>query len=270
MRHRGTRRVRAWFLGITCAVLASGQGFAEPLRICADPNGLPYSNQRGEGFENELAVLLAQELERELSYLWWPQRRGFLRQLREGRCDAVMGIPVDHDRVSTTRPYYRSSYVFLTKQDLGFAPKSLNSPGLRDVRIGVHLIGDDYVNSPPAHALAARGIIGNVVGYSVFGDYAEDSPPRALVDAVGSGEVDVAVVWGPIGGFFAREQPVALRMDILETEPEDSGMRFVFEMAIAVKPGNEILRDRIDQALERRSEDVARLLSKFGIPVLHP
>lgn len=270
MRRRGARRVRAWFLGVICGALASGQAFAEPLRICADPNGLPYSNQRGEGFENELAVLLAEELGRELDYLWWPQRRGFLRQLREGRCDAVMGIPVDHDRVSTSRAYYRSSYVFLSREDLGFSPKSLNSPGPRNVRIGVHLIGDDYANSPPAHALAARGIVENVVGFSVFGDYAEDSPPRTLVDAVGKGEIDVAIVWGPIGGFFAWDQPVPLRMDILETAPEDSEMRFVFEMAVAVKPGNESLRDLINQALEQRSQDVARLLARFGIPVLQP
>lgn len=256
----------AWLL--LASLLIAGDAVGEALRVCADPNGLPYSNARGEGFENALAELLGKELGREVSYVWWPQRRGFLRQLREDRCNAVMGVPADLDRVLTSEPYYRSGYVFLSRENSGHAPESLNSPVLRSVRIGVHLIGDDYTNSPPAHALGARGIVENVVGYSVFGDYGEDSPPRMLVDAVGRGDVDVAIVWGPIGGYFRRQQPTPLRMRFVPPSKDQPTLRFVYDMAVAVAPGNEPLRDEINSALNHQRVAIGQLLTGFGIPTL--
>ncbi len=109
----------------------------------------------------------------------------------------MIGVPTGLEAVATTRPYYRSRYVFLYAESADYRLTSLDDSVLRELRIGVHLIGDDYMNSPPAHALSSKGIVDNVVGYSVFGDYGEPSPPRVLVDAVGSGEIDVAIVWGP-------------------------------------------------------------------------
>jgi mxaJ protein len=256
----------AWFLLASLALANGATG--EGLRVCADPNALPYSNARGEGFENALSELLGKELEREVSYVWWPQRRGFLRQLRENRCNAVMGVPADLDRVLTSDPYYRSGYVFLSRENSDRAPESLNSPVLRDVRIGVHLIGDDYANSPPAHALGARGIVENVVGYSVFGDYGEDSPPRTLVDAVGHGDVDVAIVWGPIGGYFRRQQPTPLRMRFVPPLPDEPSLRFAYDMAVGVAPENTALRDEINRALDRQRVAIGELLTGFGIPTL--
>ncbi len=256
----------AW-LAAACLVLTNSAN-AEPLRVCADPNGLPYSNRKAQGFENELAKLVGEGLSREVTYLWWPQRRGFLRQLRDGHCDAVMGVPAGLDRVLTTRPYYRSGYVFLSREGSGVEPESLNSDVLRDVRVGVHLIGDDYANSPPAHALSDRGIVDNVVGYSVFGDYGTDSPPRALVDAVGSGEVDVAIVWGPIAGFFRRDQPKPLRMRFVPPSEETATLPFRYDMAIAVRPADEALHRAIDEVLRSRQQAVAGILERFGIPTL--
>src|SRR4051812_30877951 len=140
------------------------------LRVCADPNNLPFSNQAREGFENALASLLAKDRGARLEYTWWAQRRGFLRStLNAGACDVVMGVPPGLDGVRTTAPYYRSTYVFTTRRDRQLHLASLDDPRLRRLRIGVQMIGDDFANSPPAHALSARGLVANVVGYSVYG-----------------------------------------------------------------------------------------------------
>src|SRR4051794_33932587 len=164
------------------------------LRISADPNNLPFTNERREGFENKIAELLAADLGAELRYAWRAQRRGFFRQaLKEGECDLVLGVPAGFDMALTTAPYYRSTYVFVTRRDRGLAVRSLDDPALKRLRVGVQIIGDDGTNTPPAHALARRGVIDNVQGFTVYGDYREDSPPARIIDAVARGEVDVAV-----------------------------------------------------------------------------
>ena len=174
------------------------------LRVCADPNNLPFSNNRGEGFENRLAAMLAQDLGMRVEYTWWAQRRGFVRQtLDAGECDIVMGMPAGFGRVETTRPYYQSTYVFVSRRDRALGLRSLDDERLKHLRIGVQIIGDDFANSPPAHALSARNIVRNVVGYSVLGDYSRPNPPARIVEAVAAGDVDVALVWGPLAGYFA-------------------------------------------------------------------
>jgi mxaJ protein len=192
---------------------------AAQFRVCADPNNLPFSNDRGEGFENAIAELVAADLGRPLSYTWWPQRRGFVRHtLAAGRCDAIIGVPEHYELAKTTRAYYRSTYVFVTRRGERLRLRSLDDPRLRRLRIGLHAIGDDYANVPPAQALANRSIVDNIVGFSIYGDYARPNPPAALIEAVASGKVDVAIAWGPLAGFFARRQPVAL--DIARVTPE--------------------------------------------------
>ena len=188
--------------GTGAPLLASNARGERVLRVCADPNNLPFSNEREEGFENRLAELLARELGAErVEYTWWAQRRGFFRNtLNAGLCDVVMGVPSSVELAATTRPYYRSTYVFVTRADRGLDIRSLDDEALRRVRVGVSIIGDDYANAPPAHALAQRGIVGNVVGFSVYGDYAQPNPPARIVEAVAAGDVDVAVVWGPLAG----------------------------------------------------------------------
>ena len=182
------------------------------LRVCADPNNLPFSNERREGFENRIAELVAREMKAELRYVWWAQRRGYIRNtLRAGLCDLFIGMPTGLDMVLVTRPYYRSTYAFVTKRD-GPRVTSFDDARLQRLRVGVQIIGDDAANAPPAQALANRGIVRNVRGYSVLGDYRQPDPTRRIVRAVEQGEIDVAVVWGPQAGYFARGSSVPLRV----------------------------------------------------------
>jgi mxaJ protein len=237
------------------------------LRVCADPNNLPFSNERGEGFENRLADLVARELGARVEYTWWAQRRGFFRQtLNAGRCDVVMGVPSSIEMAATTRPYYRSSYVFVSRADRGPVVRSFDDPALRRLRVGVAVIGDDYANSPPAHALAQRGIVDNVVGYSVYGDYARPNPPAHIVEAVAAGEVDVAVVWGPLAGYFAPRQGVPLRLVPVTPEIDLPFLPFVFDIAVGVRRGDDALRAEIDRVLARRRTEVRRILDAYGVP----
>lgn len=256
-------------LATVLALLGGAAGFLAAsvpprvLRVCADPNNLPFSNRRLEGFENRLAELVARDLGAEVSYTWWAQRRGFLRNtLNAGQCDVVMGIPASWELALATRPYYRSSYVFVTRR--GLSVRSFDDPLLRRVRIGVQLVGDDYANAPPAHALAARGVVGNVRGYSVYGDYSRESPPAVVVDAVTRGEVDVAVVWGPLAGWAARGKP----LEIVPVSPQIDlpFLPFVFDIAMGVRRGDTALKEELDAFLERRKPEIDALLDEYGVP----
>lgn len=237
------------------------------LRVCADPNNLPFSNQRGEGFENELAELLAAELHTSLEYTWWAQRRGFLRStLKAGECDAVLGVPEDLEPVLTTQPYYRSSYVFV-QRERAKPLRSLDDPKLRRARIGIPVIGEDYGNPPPAHMLARRSIVRNVRGYSVYGDYGVESPTRALIDAVDRGEVDVAIAWGPVAGYFARQSRRRLHLSPVLPQ-RDGPFRCAFAIAIGVRPTDVAWRDRLDRALHAQRARIRELLREYGVPLL--
>lgn len=235
------------------------------LRVAADPNNLPFSNERREGFENRLAELIAAELGATLEYMWWPQRRGFFREtVGSGRADIVMGVPERFERLLTTRAYYTSTYVFVRRVGTPEI-RSFDDPALRQLTIGVQLAGDDGVNTPPAHALALRGMVDNVRGFTLYGDYAEESPPAAIVAAVARREVDVAVAWGPMAGYFApRQQPP---LALAPVEPCDCpSLRFVFPIAVGVARGQPALRDEIDAVLGRRAAEIERLLDEFNVP----
>jgi mxaJ protein len=237
------------------------------LRVCADPNNLPFSNDRGEGFENQLATLVARELGARVQYTWWAQRRGFVRNtLNAGICEVVMGVPMSFELTLVTRPYYRSTYVFVTRRSAGLRVASLDDSLLRRLRVGVQLIGDDGANTPPAHALARRGIIDNVHGYTVYGDYRRPSPPSRIIEAVAAGDVDVAIVWGPLAGYFAPRQRVAL--DVVPVSPQIDlpFLPFVFDISIGVRRGNDTLRTELDQVLRRKRAAVDSLLERFHIP----
>jgi len=237
------------------------------LRVCADPNNLPFSNERLEGFENKLAELIAHELNATLTYTWWAQRRGFIRNtLKAATCDLLMGVPKRLDAVLTTSPYYRSTYVFVYRPEDGLAVRSLDDPILRTVKIGVQLIGNDGANSPPAHALARRHIIENVVGYSVYGDYAQPNPTARIIEAVATGAIDVAVVWGPIASYFARSQPVPLAVVPVTPSRDTPTLPFVFDIALGVRWGEEAFRAELDAILQRRQPDINRILDEYGVP----
>jgi mxaJ protein len=239
------------------------------LRVCADPNNLPFSNAREEGFENRLAELVAREMGARVRYTWWAQRRGFIRNtLKAGTCDLVMGVPSSFELVLATRPYYRSSYVFVQREDAGFTVRSFDDPVLRRLRVGVQLVGDDYANTPPAHALGNRGIVENVRGYNVQGDYSQPDPPARIVEAVARGEIDVAVAWGPLAGYFARRQRVPLRVTPVSPQIDLPFLPMVFDISMGVRRDDPALKDAVERTLRARKGEVERILDEYGIPRL--
>ena len=238
-----------------------------PLRVCADPNNLPFSNRAEEGFENRIVQLLARDLGMKVEYTWWAQRRGFVRNtLDAGACDLIAAVPAGFEPVATTAPYYRSTFVFVTRRD-SRPIDSFDDPRLRRLKVGVHLVGDDYANPPPVEALARRGIVRNVVGFTIYGDYREPDPPARLLEAVARGDVDVAVVWGPLGGYFARRHP-SLRATPVRDQSDGPGVPFAFSIAMGVRKGDPALAVRVNAALVRRRVEIARVLRDYGVPRL--
>ncbi|HUQ81117.1 MAG TPA: substrate-binding domain-containing protein [Gemmatimonadaceae bacterium] len=240
------------------------------LRVCADPNNLPFSDSTGAGFENRLATLVAGEMKATVTYTWWAQRRGFVRNtLNANRCDVVMGVPTSFELTGVTRPYYRSSYVFVSRRDRDLRVRSFNDSVLRHVRVGVQLVGDDYANAPPAHALANRGIVENVHGYNVQGDYRRPSPPARIIDAVANGDVDIAVAWGPLAGYFATREPVPLEIVPVSPQVDLPFLPFVFDISMGVRRADSTLRDTLNAILLRRRASIDSLLDAYGVPLLN-
>jgi mxaJ protein len=235
------------------------------LRVCSDPNNLPFSNHAQEGFENRIAELVAQKLHAKLEYVWWPQRRGFVRNtLGAGTCDAMIGVPHDFERAVTTAPYYRSTYVFVTRAGEPI-PRSFDDPLLTHTRIGVHLVGDDGANTPPAHALSARGIINNVHGYLLYGDYSQPNPPATLLRALVRGELDVAVAWGPLAGYFTQRE--RLNLTLTPVAPAiDAALPLVFDISMGVARGNRALLDELNAFIDDNRAEVDRILSSYNVP----
>jgi mxaJ protein len=249
---------------------SAGPKFERPphvLRVCADPNNLPFSNKRGEGFENKLAELLAKDLDSKVEYTWWAQRRGFFRNtLKAGLCDVVMGVPSSFELAATTAPYYRSTYVFVYRKGRGLQVGSFDDPVLRSVRVGVQLVGDDGADTPPAHALAARGVIQNVHGYTLYGDYSRENPPARIVEAVAKGELDVAVVWGPLAGYFAKRERTPLEVVPVAPQVDLPFLPFVYDISIGLRRGDDAFKAELEQFIQRRRPEIERILDEYGIP----
>ena len=242
---------------------------ARELRVCADPNNLPFSNEKQQGFENRIAELLARDLDAKLTYVWWAQHRGFVRNtINQNQCDVLIGVPSSFERTRPTIPYYRSTYVFVTRRDSHLRIGSFDDPQLRRLRVGVQLIGDDGTNTPPAHALAKRGIITNVKGYSVYSDYREPNPPARIIDAVANGDIDVAVAWGPMAGYFAQREPVPLDVAAVSPQIDLPFLPFVFDISMGVRRGNDALRENLNSIIQRRRVEIDRILHDYGVPRL--
>jgi quinoprotein dehydrogenase-associated probable ABC transporter substrate-binding protein len=235
------------------------------LRVCADPNNLPFSNDKEQGFENRIASLIARDLGVPVRYTWWPQRRGFVRNtLKAGVCDVVMEVPSAYELTGHTAPYYRSTYVFVTRADRHLAIRSFDDPALRHLRIGIHMMGDDYANSPAAAALAKRGLGGQVVPYMIYGDYSQPDPPARLIRAVATDSVDIAVAWGPLAGYFAKRSPTRLVL----TPVSQSSQGFAYSMSLGVRRGDRTWRATLDTELARRRGDIRRILEEYGVPLV--
>jgi mxaJ protein len=252
---------------VLLALLIATPLHARELRVCADPNNLPFSNVARDGFENRIVALLAAELDATLTYTWWAQRRGFIRNtLKAGLCDLVPGVAAGMEMLVTTAPYYRSAYVFVTRPD-GPVLASIDDEALRTLKIGVQMIGDDGANTPPAHALARRGIADNVRGFMVYGDYREPNPTAAIIAAVARREIDVAIAWGPLAGYFAPRQDVPLHITPV-APARDLTLPLAFDIAMGVRHGDEALRAEIDAALSRRHDDILAILKSHGVPLV--
>ena len=231
------------------------------LRICGDPDNLPYSNERLEGFENRIAAVVAAELGAAPVYAWWPHQRGLVRNtIDAGTCDVIFGVPEGLDFVLWTKPYYRSSYVMAYRNDRGYDFHSLDAPQLRQLRIGVH------VNTPPEESLARRGLLDNVATYSLFFDPRGDRDrPRKLLDDLAAGAVDVAVAWGPLAGYAATVLNAPLELVPLADEP---GVPLSFDISMGVAKGNEALKRRLEAAIERRQAEILAILEEHGVPLV--
>jgi mxaJ protein len=237
------------------------------LAVCSDPNNMPFSNARGEGFENKIAELVAHAMHASLRYEWAAQRRGFIRTgLRAGLCDVIIGVPSSFELVRATRPYYRSSYMFVTQAARGLHVTSLDDPSLHTLRIGVHVVGDDYGSVPPAQALATRGVVKNIVGYSIYGDYSQPNPPARLIEAVAKGEIDVALAWGPLAGYFAKQSKVPLTLEPVSPEVDLPFVPLVFDISMGVRREDTALQEELDGIIGREGSRIDEILREYGVP----
>jgi mxaJ protein len=242
---------------------------ARQLRVCADPNNLPFSNEAQQGFENRIIAVIARSMGATVTYEWWAQRRGNVREtLKAGRCDVIPGIASNLEMLATTRPYYRSAYVFVTRADRNLDLSGFDDPRLRDLTIGVQMIGDDFSNTPPAHALARRGIVQNIRGFMVYGDYAQDAPPRTIIDAVAKRDIDLAVVWGPLAGYFAKQNGNALALRTVAPLSDGPTLPMTFDISMGVRKEDRDLRRELDAALESNRKEIQQILADYGVPML--
>jgi mxaJ protein len=249
------------WLGTALCCTASDR---QTLRVCADPNNLPFSNRMGQGLENKLAHIIAQNLSVELKYVWFSERKNFLENsLNANLCDAVLGVPVDMDEALLTRPYYRSTYVMVTRADRGMKIDSLYDPRLQDLRIGLHIVEDDY--SPPGHLLAAQGLSKQIVGYSLYGAYGETNPPARLIEALAKGDVDLAIAWGPLAGYFAKR--AAVHLTVRPISPIRFQMvPFGYSIGVAVRKGDVALQSAIQQVLDKECQNIHALVKEYAFP----
>ena len=237
---------------------------AEPIRVCADPDNLPYSNQELQGFENKIAEIVGQELGRSVSYYWWPHQMGLVRKtLNANQCDVLIAIPKGYDPVLWTKPYYRSTHVMAYLKDRNLGLRTLDDEALKGMKIGVH------VNTPPYDVLANRGLAENFTSYRLFFDARDLDPavrPQRVLEDVVSGALDVAVTWGPLVGYYARKHPApALEVVPLDDDPTEP---MTFEFSMGVRKGDRELKAQLEGVIERRQVEIRKVFEDYGVPLL--
>jgi mxaJ protein len=250
---------------VACLLLYGAASAQDPtqLRVCADPDNMPFSNEQREGLENRIAEVIARELKLTVSYFWWPQQRGFVRHtLNENQCDVLIGVPHDFDLVLTTKPYYRSTYVVVSREAAHLAIRSFDDPALKKLRIGVHM------DTPPSGALAERGLAANLREYPLMFDYRLSDPsrrPTKVIEDVADGALDVAFVWGPMAGWYAKKNGAPLAV----VPVRDTGkIPMSFEMSMGVRRSDKELKARLEAAIDKRRAEIEKLLADYGIPVV--
>jgi quinoprotein dehydrogenase-associated probable ABC transporter substrate-binding protein/PQQ-dependent catabolism-associated CXXCW motif protein len=230
-------------------------------RVCSDPDNLPYSNQAGEGFENKIAELLASRLEREIRYTWYPSTVGFVRNTLGARvCDVVIGVPTTNEMMQNTNPYYRSTYALIQRADAPHRVESLDDPALRDMKIG------GVANTPPITLMARRSLIGNLVPYQLVADTRHDHPAKTMVEDVESGAIDIAVVWGPIGGYYAKQAGGALV--VTPIRDQDPAVRMDYRISMGLRRGEPVWKDQLNDLLREEKDAIEAILLDYGVPLL--
>lgn len=231
-------------------------------RVCADPDNLPYSNKAGEGFENKIAALFAAELGRKITYTWYPSTVGFVRNTLAARvCDVVIGVPTTNELMQNTNPYYRSTYALVQRADNEPKITALDDPALQEMRIG------GVANTPPVTLLAQQGLLGNLAPYQLMADTRYDHPAEEMVHDVESGEIDIAVVWGPIGGYFAKRAEGALAVTPLVAD-EGSPVRLDYRMSMGLRRGEPVWKDQLNSLLKEQEAAIQAILMDYGVPLL--
>jgi mxaJ protein len=231
------------------------------LRVCADPDNLPFSDSHESGFENRLAHMIGGYLDDDIQFVWQRMGRGFVREfIDKDKCDLVVGIPSAFRALLTTQPYYRSSFVFITQKSAKYHPASIDDPALKNHRIGVEALEEEY--TPPAEALSRRGLQTQLVGIYAVGSHAFD-----LAKAVSCNEVDLAIMWGPTAGYFAKHS--SQNLTVTPIQPEyDGPLPFTFAIAMGVSKKNHELQSKLDQFIEVNRAAIQTLLDSYGVPLL--
>lgn len=245
-------------------VLQGGLELVDPkvLRVCADPNNLPFSNDKGEGFENKLAELFAAKLGKSLGYTYYPQATGFVRMtLGSYRCDVIMGFPQGDDLVQNTNPYYRTVYAFVTKSDSPLASvKTLEDPLLKDKRLGI------VAGTPPATDLVTDGLMAKAKSYPLVIDTRYDSSAVAMIKDIASGAVDAGVLWGPIAGYYASRAKPPMHIALLLNEK--NGPHLDYRITMGVRPSDQNWKRQLNQLISQNQPAINKLLLDYGVPIL--
>jgi quinoprotein dehydrogenase-associated probable ABC transporter substrate-binding protein len=232
------------------------------LRVCADPRNLPFSNEAGEGFENKLAEMLARKLGKSLAYTFYPGATGFIRNtLNAHKCDVVMGYPQGDDFVQPTNPYYRTAYVLIARKDAGLGGlESLQDPRLRGKKIGI------IAGTPPATNLAVNGLLPSIHSYPLVIDTRFDSSTDKMFKDLQAGEIDVAILWGPIGGYFVKNSKADL--DVIPLVHEKSGPRMAYRIGMGVRHSDQNWKRELNRFISENHGAINRLLASYGVPLL--
>ena len=234
----------------------------DAFRVCADPADLPFSNRAGEGFENKIAELFAKSLGLPLQYTWHPQTMGFIRNtLRAHRCDVIMGISAGHELVQNTRSYYRSVYVLVYRAADRDRFSSLDSPLARIARIGV------VANTPPARLLAAKGLFSNIVSYGLVVDTRVEQPAKQAILDLAAGRLDMALIWGPIAGYWAKRSPVPLAWVPLQSDKRRN-LPMDFKITMGVRHGEREWLKILNGLIRKHRREIQEILLDYGVPLL--
>jgi quinoprotein dehydrogenase-associated probable ABC transporter substrate-binding protein len=234
----------------------------EVLRVCADPRNLPFSNQLGEGFENKLAQLLADKLQKKLAYTWYPQAPGFVRNTLGGyKCDVIMGFPQGNELVQSTNPYYRTAYALVFRPGTGLdGIETLGDTRLKEKRIGL------VAGTPPSNTIAINGLMTHVKPYPLVVDTRYDSSADAMMQDLAAGTIDLGVLWGPMAGYHARRAKSPLA--VVPLTHETSGLPLVYRMTMGVRPADQEWKRTLNRFIDERQPAINELLLGFGVPLL--